>query len=197
MGAQRIALRIRKVDGSVLLTLKADDELHDDVSDRFELEAPLSRDVLQAAQRELTQHGIELGKGDGSVAEDPQGMPSGLGLTPIQRRATQRTRRAVQTTDGTVLAELALDVVRYIDPLVELRLYEVEIERRSPTADVRALADSLVAAFPSLSPWRYGKLSTGLGAVAAAAAGRLDLGEDGTLTPAAFEQLERELEQGV
>lgn len=94
---------------------------------------------------------------------------------------------------GDALAEVALDSVAFDDPRSVIRLYEVELEARSPAADVRALGDALIAAFPSLRSSPHGKLSTGLAAIQARSRGQLELTANGALTPAALRRLDRAL----
>ena len=192
LGRKRIGLRLRRVDGDALLTLKSETGRRGDVSDRLELEAPWSEVALTDALRTLTRLDVDL-SGDAPFADDPDATLSALGLAPVQHRMTHRERRLVRSAEGVALAELALDAVAFDRGRNPIRLFEVELEARAPGADLAGPAEALLGQFSELRPWPYGKLVTGLEAVRAAASGRLALAEDGALTPIALEQLEAEL----
>lgn len=186
LGARRIALRVRRVDGAVLLTVKAERTRGGFPSDRTELEAPWSPEFLESARGLLERSGIDLP--GVAFSDHPTETLTALGLVVVQRRSTRRERRAVHGHGGAALAELALDSVAYDGPGGAIRLFQVEVEARSPEADLPGLAGALVHEFPALRPWPYGKLPTGLAIVDAA--GPLELGRDGALLPQALERLE-------
>jgi inorganic triphosphatase YgiF len=183
LGRRRIALRIRRVDAVVLLTMKSPLGREGGVTTRTEVEAPWSADALRRVVAEL-----DLGSA-GAWAPSPEPALRELGLAPVQRRTTARERRAV-VGDGREIAELALDTVTYDLAPGTLLLCEVEVEAKAPDADVGPILDALAARFETLAPWRHGKLATGFAAERAMQAGSL---APGTLTPPALDALERAL----
>jgi inorganic triphosphatase YgiF len=194
LGQRSLALRLRRVNGELRLTLKSDLERHAGVADRFELEAVWSRESFAEVLNALTYFDVEFRvEGDVFSADAPSTLES-LGLKPVQRRRTRRVRRLVVDDDGRALAELALDSVVFDEPAGPIRLFEVEIEARSADADVGELARAL-ARCPSLRRWPYGKLPTGFAAARAAASGDLERLPDGTLTASAFDRLADELDE--
>jgi inorganic triphosphatase YgiF len=182
--SRRIALRLRRVDGVPFVTLKASRGWAQGGADRVEIERSWSRDAWDTVARELMRLGVEVPAPDGS--DDPLEALASAGLLPLQRRHTQRRRRAVED-----LAELALDSVAYELADRTARIAQVELEARSPEADLEALAGALSADFPELIPWPYGKLGTGLALEAALGDGTLTLAPDGWVRPGGFDALAR------
>jgi inorganic triphosphatase YgiF len=185
LGARRIALRIRRVDGVALLTMKSPLRREGGVATRIEIEEPWSAAALRRAMTEL-----DLASGE-PAATDPEAALHELGFRPVQRRSTARERRAVIDAGGRAIAELALDTVSYDLPAGAVRLCEIEVESRAGNADVGPILDALAARFGALVPWPQGKLATGLAAERALRDGSLT---PGTLTPASLDALERALD---
>jgi len=105
-----------------------------------------------------------------------------------------RRVRAVVTHAGArgPVAELAVDAVTFHLAGSEVRHYEIEVEVKGVGGDaaVAALTESLVIRFwPSLRPWRHGKLATGKAvATLIEQRGRDDmLTEAGALRPTAYD----------
>src|SRR5215216_3303932 len=198
LGAARVAFRVRELDGSPLLTLKADAVRSGLVAQRLELEAPWSAAALGMVLEELRRRGIE-------VADPPESAGMGepladlarLGLRPTQTRETTRTPRDVLEGDDAAagpVAELTVDDVGYRLPAGTARLLEVEVEAKGPGGmeTVQALLGALAEGFPGeLRPWPYGKLATGRAVEQLLAAGRLEglLGPDDRIRPAAHDLL--------
>ena len=207
LGAARVTLRLRKLDGRALLTLKADVVRTGLAAERLELEAPWSAGALRDALEELRRRGVPVpgpaGAGPAAGAGEPLAVLAGLGLRPTQVRETTRTPRDVVDRagpDAGVVAELVVDDVGYRFPAGRVRLLEVEVEAKGPggLATVQALLAALAEAFPSeLRPWPHGKLATGRAAERLLAAGRLEglLDAAGRLRPAAFGPLAEFLAQ--
>jgi inorganic triphosphatase YgiF len=190
LGRRRVALRIRRVDGEPVLTLKAPLWRDGGVATRLEIEEPWSAGALSriaAPLGELTRVRTPVP----AAAASPEAALRALGLRPVQRRTTGRERRAVLARGGgTIIAELALDSVSYDLPPGPLQLYEIEVEARTDDADVGPILDALAARFDALVPWRHGTLATGFAAERAMRDGAL---APGALTPAALELLEQAL----
>jgi len=189
-----VALRVRRVDGEVRLTLKSELGRHGGVSDRFELESVWSRDTLADVLEALKRFDVELHVEDKPFTADASATLESFGLEPVQHRRTRRVRRLVVDDDGDALAELALDSVVFEAPTGPIRLFEVELEARSPDADVAELARAL-SRDTSLRAWPHAKLPTGLAAARAASAGDLDLLPDGSLAASALDRLAAELDE--
>jgi hypothetical protein len=124
-----------------------------------------------------------------------------LGLRVVQDRETHRRPRGVvreAELAGPVLAELAVDAVVFRTDHREVRLYDVEIEAKSPDgpAAAQSVAHALASRYAAaLRRWPYGKLATGDVIEHLFAEGALHglLAPDGALTPAAYDTLERVL----
>jgi inorganic triphosphatase YgiF len=194
LGAARVAFRVRELDGSPLLTLKADAVRSGLAAERLELEAPWSAAALGAVLEELRRRGIELPEApEGAGAGEPLADLAGLGLRPTQTRDTTRTPRDVLEGGGAAagpVAELTVDDVGYRLPAGTARLLEVEVEAKGPGGleTVNDLLAALAAAFPDdLVPWPYGKLATGRAVERLLADGRLEglLDPAGRIRPAA------------
>ncbi len=91
LGTARVAFRVRELDGSPLLTLKADPVRSGLAAERLELEAPWSAAALGMVLEELRRRGIELPEArEGVGAGEPLADLAGLGLRPTQIRDTTR-----------------------------------------------------------------------------------------------------------
>ena len=204
LGAARVAFRVRELDGSPLLTLKADAVRSGLATERLELEAPWSAEALGSVLEELRRRGVRLpDPPEGAGAGAPLADLSGLGLRPTQVRETTRTLRDVLERgrpDAGPVAELTVDDVGYQLPTGSARLLEVEVEAKGQGGleTVQALLAALAEGFPeALRPWPYGKLATGRAVEQLLAAGRLEglLDPAGRIHPSAHDRLAEFLAQ--
>jgi inorganic triphosphatase YgiF len=187
LGSRRVALRVRRMDEAILLTRKSPGHRSGGVTTRVEIEAPWSPQALQRVVSELETIG------DAAWAPSPEDAFGAVGLRPVQRRTTNRVRRAVLDDDGRTIAELALDSVSYDLTGGPARLCEAEVEARAEDAAVGPILDALAARFDALAPWPHSKVATGFAADRALRAGAIDGGE---LTPPALDVLDRALAGG-
>ena len=204
LGWARVAFRVRELDGSPLLTLKADAVRSGLAAQRLELEAPWSAAALGTVLEELRRRGVELPEPpEGAGAGEPLADLAGLGLRPTQVRETTRTPRDVFEGDDAAagpVAELTVDDVGYQLPTGSARLLEVEVEAKGQGGleTVQVLLAALAEGFPeALRPWPYGKLATGRAVEQLLAAGRLEglLDPAGRIHPSAHDRLAEFLAQ--
>ena len=203
--ARLIALRVRRLDGTTLVTMKADSHRTVAGEDRLEIEAPWSSRALDHVVNELRSRGVGVPASPGTLGlADPAAVMASLGLEQVQTRVTARTRRDVvaRGAESELLAELAIDAVTYRFGEERVRLLEVEVEAKGggDASTVERITTSLRDGFPSqLRPWPYGKLPTGQAIQELLADGQLDglTGQDGMLRPAAYEQIAEVLNRGA
>lgn len=189
--ARRDSLRVRVLNGQPFLTLKGPDRsVGPGVTERDELEMPWSAEAYARCLDILAARGISLRRA--AAGADPVSVLLASGLARVQERETRRRLRQVEGA-GAPVAELAVDEVTYRLGAGAVRHHEVEIEAKGPGgADYlpRAIAE-LRASFPSaLTPWRHGKLATGLAIarlLASAEGAGMVAGDH--LTPAAYPRL--------
>ncbi len=199
---QGLALRLREVGGTTLIGLKGPRRARSTrTEDRYELERPFSAEAVAEVGRRAGLEVRPVAEADGA---DPERLlETSLGVRRIQRRETDRLVREVADTaggPGPVLAELVLDRVRFEVEGRAVRHYEVEIESKAPgkgTEAARRIAAELRSRYPDeLAEWPWGKLATGSAVEALLREGALEeLGPDGTLTGAGYEQIRRRLER--
>ena len=195
--ARLISLRVRRLNGTPLLTMKADSHPAPPGEDRLEIESPWSRSALHNVVSELRGRGVSMPASPGEQrSADPGEVMASLGLEEVQARVTTRTPRDVlaRGADTRPLAELAIDAVTYRFRDARVRLLEVEVEAKGKgdASTVRRITESLHDEFPAqLLPWPYGKLPTGQAIQELLAEGNLDdlIGEDDILRPAAYERI--------
>lgn len=203
--ARLIALRVRRLDGTPLLTMKADSHRIAAGEDRLEIEAPWSPSALHDVVSELRSRGVGVPESPGETGSaDPVAVMASLGLEEVQTRLTRRMLRDIvaRGAQSEPLAELAIDAVTYRFREGRVRLLEVEVEAKGQgdAATVERITASLRDEFPSqLRPWPYGKLPTGKAVQELLADSKLDglTGEDGMLRPAACEQIAGLLNRGA
>ena len=202
---QGLALRLRTLDGATLIGLKGPRRSASTrTEDRLELEGPFSSEAVEEVARRIGGGRPVAGSTDVDSADPDAVLEAALGVGLIQRRETVRLLRDVadaREPSGPVLAELALDRVRFEVGSREVRHYEIEIEAKRTgrgTSATRAIAAELVTRHPDeLAEWPYGKLPTGKAIEQLLADGKLaELGPDGALTFRAYEQIRRYLEDG-
>jgi len=203
--ARLIALRVRRLDGTTLVTMKADSHREAAAEDRLEIESPWSPNALHNAVGELRSRGVRVPGSPGELGSaDPAAVMASLGLEEVQTRVTRRTPRDVVVRGGQrePLAELAIDAVTYRFGEGRVRLLEVEVEAKGAgdASTVERVTASLRDEFPfQLRPWPYGKLATGQAIEELLADGRLDglTGQDGMLRPQACEPIAGLLDRGA
>jgi CYTH domain len=162
--ARLIALRVRRLDGTTLVTMKADSHRAAAGEDRLEIESPWSSSALDDVVSELRSRGAGVPGSPGELGSaDPTAVMASLGLERVQTRATTRTPRdvAVRGAGSEPVAELAIDAVTYRFGEGRVRLLEVEVEAKGAgdASAVARITARLRDEFPSqLRPWPYGKL---------------------------------------
>jgi hypothetical protein len=195
--ARLIALRVRRLDGTTLVTMKADSHRTGAGEDRLEIESPWSSSALHHVVSELRSRGVGVPASPGELGSaDPTAVMASLGLEQVQTRVTTRTPRdlVARGAEAEPVAELAIDAVTYRFREGRVRLLEVEVEAKGggDASTVERITASLRDEFPSqLRPWPYGKLPTGQAIQELLADGQLDglTGPDGMLRPAACERI--------
>jgi hypothetical protein len=203
--ARLIALRVRRLDGTPLLTMKADSRQVAAGEDRLEIETPWSPGALHDVVSDLRSRGVGVPGSPGEIGSaDPTAVMASLGLEEVQTRVTRRTPRDVvaRGPDSEPIAELAIDAVTYRFREGRVRLLEVEVEAKGEgdASTVERITASLRDEFPfQLRPWPYGKLPTGKAVQELLADGKLDglTGEDGMLRPLAYERIAGLLNRGA
>lgn len=195
--AQRLALRLRVVNGKPLITLKGSlGRTEQGVAKRLEIELAWSQAAYTRLARELRTRGIVLTRVDAAYQrEDWIGTFKRAGLHIVQDRVTQRRVRNIINTTGRVCAELAIDKTTFLFSQQVVHWHEIEIEAKSPRARVDALARQLETRFaPQLRRW-YSKLVTGKAIERLLEQGALQklLDVRNDLTPTALDRVEREI----
>jgi len=195
--ARLISLRVRRLNGTPLLTMKADSHPAPPGEDRLEIESSWSPSALHNVVSELRNRGVIVPVPPGEPqSTDPREMMASLGLEEVQARVTIRMPRDVlaRRPETGPFAELAIDAVTYRFGDARVRLFEVEVEAKGQgdASTVKRITESLHDEFPAqLLLWPYGKLPTGKAIQELLAEGNLDdlIGEDDILRPAAYERI--------
>ena len=204
LAKRKFALRVRDLDGRVVVTLKGPSATGRWGSeDRLELECDWSEEAWRRVLAVLGQHGVVVGPAPTSPLGPPLETLGAAGLETVQHREALRRIRSVLprgSGQGRV-AELALDTVTFHISGRDLRHYEVEIEAKARGGEsaVAAVTTELVDRYwPWLRPWRHGKLPTGKAVTALLDEGQADdlVGRDGTLKPHAYDAIAASLEGG-
>jgi len=200
-----LALRVRDIDSSCLITLKGNSKTTNwGGVERLEIEMPWSEQALAKICQELKNRKIYLLKNDQSMDNNnPPSVLINLGLQIIQDRENHRRIRNIVKGDQSreLLAELAIDSVTFQFGTVNIYFHEVEIESKSSggTSAVEIVVDNLVAKYkPELRPWNHSKLVTGKAIeelyLAGALTGLLD--EENNLIPDAFDKIDDYIKSG-
>ena len=199
---QKLALRIRRVNGKTLITLKGPAQKKaGGGQERLEIELAWSFTALTRIVRELRARKIEikLTRQD-FVRTDPVGTLKRLGFVLIQDRTTIRQVRKITVADQSneeELAELAVDAVTYRLGKQAVRLHEVEIEAKHKNARLEEMIQPLEKMFkPALLAWQS-KLATGRALQTLLEDGQLDkyLDDRNNLKPTAYTKLGRLVSQ--
>jgi hypothetical protein len=205
LGAKRVALRIRSLNGVYRLTLKGPTERRSEpASGRLELEQSWTPAVAGRVLRVLAVLDIPLARRTASREwRKPEDFVRAMGLIHVQRRETLRRPRDVRVRARAMdppLAELALDTVTYRIGRRKVRLFEVEIEakrREGVRAADRVTTLMLERWEGALRSWPHSKLATGLALQALERDGKLEgaLSTARWLTPKGVDLLSRRLER--
>jgi inorganic triphosphatase YgiF len=203
LGARGVALRVRELNGSTLLTLKADSKRSGDVTDRVEIEVPWSPAGLARVVEALKTRHLPVREPGPAFATAPApDALAELGFERLQERETNRVPRDVVPMGGDEpVAEMAVDSVAFLFAAGTVRLHEIEIEaRRAGTIhDVGLVASQLRAACgDELQPWPYSKLATGMAIATLLARGELSnlVNPSGAPTAPAYQAIEALLRSG-
>lgn len=181
LGRHDLSLRLRAVDGRVLLTLKGPTEYLDDGAlARLEVEEPWSETALDHVLGKIESWGIELTEAKPEPRSTPELALESRGLVRIHRRTVRRVVRDAHpagTPSDHPVAELVFDAVTFEIGERTVLHDEIEVEGRGPDAadHVRRLTAALIERFgDGLRPWKPSKLALGRILDALAADGRLD-----------------------
>jgi inorganic triphosphatase YgiF len=167
--SQRLALRIREVDGVHLIALKGSSETIGWGSvERLEIEELWSRNGVTRVVKELRNRRVALPQPPGDLGRlHPVEVMTSLGLKMIQNRDTYRKIRNIVFLgkgNGPVLAELAIDSVEYNFWDQKIRHHEVEIEVKVEDGStvIERVTKGLIEMYGTvLRRWKYSKLATG------------------------------------
>jgi inorganic triphosphatase YgiF len=200
---RKTTLRIRKIDGALLVSTKSDiRRIARNIIRRREIERPWSYDSIR-----LVATTLKLKTPTVSVSQF-QSVPvsntlATMGLEVIQERRTQREARnivASRRTPVSTLAEFAIDHVTYTFGKITVELSEIEIEAKAPRSlsPVREVADTLVSKYgPYVQQWFHGKFVTGLAIQSLVKTKALQSYMlNGELAPGAFELIESAIGSG-
>jgi inorganic triphosphatase YgiF len=202
--AQRVALRIREIDGATWVTLKGPSHSTDwGGKERLEIELPWSQDALKRIVAELAGRRFAPPAGNQRFdSSRPVQTMLTLGLHAIQdRQVHRRVRDVVTERPPLVLAELAIDSVTYQFDDRKIHHHEVEIETKSRAGSRagRAVVEGLLSTYgPALRVWPFGKLATGKTIERLLREDILEglLDSNDSLTPAAYDRIAARLESG-
>lgn len=200
---QKLALRIRQVNGRTFITLKGPAQKKTGGGqERLEIELTWSFTALTRLVRELRAREIEikLTRQD-FMRTDPVGTLKRLGFVPIQDRTTIRQVRKITAADQSgeeELAELAVDAVTYRLGKQAVRLHEIELEAKHEKARLNEMIQPLEKMFkPALLTWQS-KLATGRALQTLLEDGKLAkyLDDQNNLKPKAYAKLGEILSKG-
>lgn len=198
LAAQGLALRIREIDESTLITLKGPSRaMPGGTHERLEIEEPWSRSALERVIEEIRNWDVLVADSHRGHLRPPGAVLEALGLQVIQHRETRRVIRQV-ISGATVAAELAIDRVTYHLTVGESRIYEIEVEAKAAPNAARAVGEiieTLEREWPELDVWPYSKLATGRGlerVLASDAEGVLN--DRQVLTPQGLDRIQAELD---
>lgn len=197
---KRIALRIRRIKGKSLVSVKSNPRFtNGGAVRRIELELPWSRQSLARVGAAL---GIRFTNVNTFTRHSPSELFARVGLGVIQQRVNRRIVRDITPIDSSgknPIGELDIDNVTFLGDL-KIRTFAVEIEARPsrPLKEIQRVANALESNYVDyLLRWPYGKLVTGLAIRKLLKSGRLEkfVGHNG-LKPDAFPLIESTIESG-
>ncbi len=186
-------LRLRGMDSTWWITLKGPSrEASDGVMERSELEIPWSPDAFVQVMDKLDiPFASPAARNISSV--DAVKVMREHGMVVVQHRVTERrVKNVLSSEQPVVIAEIAIDRVRYDFSGREILHHEIEIESRHDDyrSAVALITDELRERFaPELRVWKVGKLATGLIIDTLVRRNALDgiINEDGSLQPEAYD----------
>jgi hypothetical protein len=180
LNSQKLALRIREINGDKLLTLKGPSVPRGEAMQRMEIEKKWSHEAFEHVLEELRSRKIEISLPEDASRNDmtkPNAFQnqtsseikcimSRYGLKEIQDRETSRIiRNVVSERYGPILAELAIDRVCYHLNDESIVFYEVEIENKSQDDGfdvIGAVGIMLLMRYPeAMHRWTHSKLEIG------------------------------------
>lgn len=166
---RKIALRIREINGKILLAIKGPTHAVSGGSqmERYEIECEWSKDALIKILRVLQNQKIPLNEPSFDNLVDPIDIMNNIGLEVIQDRKTQRIVRNVLHPEKNFneIAELAIDRGIYHFRDRDIQYYEIEIEAKNDedSAALNSLVKELQIMFgPQILIWKYSKLAMGM-----------------------------------
>ena len=203
--SKNLALRVRDVNDSCLITLKGNARSTDwGGVERLEIEMPWSIEALTKISNELNARKINLLKNDQPVdTGNPINVLMNLGLQIIQDRRNHRRIRNIVKELGSreVVAELVIDSVTFQFGDQEILFHEVEIESKisDGTSVIESFVHNLIEKYePMLRQWPHSKLVTGKTIeklfYEGALAGYVD--EENNLVPHAFDKIDEYIKYG-
>lgn len=195
LGRAGVSLRLRVVDGRMLLTLKGP-PVHLDGGGlaRDEFEEPWSAGALASVRDRLRAHGIELPAPPEDPGPTPEMVLESISLRNIHQRLVRRVvRDAVpgSSAGAPPAAEIVVDAVRFVAGGRTVLHDEIEIEGRGADGakHVRTLTSALSDHLGTcVRPWAHAKMATGMALETLAGEGRLDacLDEEGRIDDAGY-----------
>jgi hypothetical protein len=163
---KKIGLRIRRIDGKLLVSMKSNPQrIEGEGVRRIEVEDPWSPLSL-ARIRETLKDSPPKGKSHFST-RSPSDAFASMGLVVIQERTTRRKVRDIiphDRPDSAPIAELGIDSVTFLgEPKVRIFEVEIEAKRDRSLKRIQEIAETLQSAYSEfLREWPYGKLATGM-----------------------------------
>ena len=159
-----MSLRIRSINRRCLFTLKSSPVFDmSGIVKRDELELDWHPDSFGSLTDALIKSGIELPRNYKFDSDWYKSMSS-LGMNVLQERHTERRTKDV-FCEQTLVAELAIDKVKYKYEKGDILHREIEIESKSTIGDstILSISEYLVGKYPhALLIWMPSKLELGL-----------------------------------
>lgn len=198
LSRQHVSVRLRGVDGRMLLTFKgAPRHLEGAGLAREEFEEPWSAAALATVRSRLRDRGIELPEPEADAGPTPEMVLESISLRNVHQRLVRRVvRDAIPASPpgASPAAEIVVDAVQFMAGGRTVLHDEIEIEGRG--ADGARHVRTLTAALSDhlgtcVRPWGHAKLATGVALDTLAEQGRLDgcLDAEGRIDEAGYERL--------
>lgn len=199
LSRKQLSLRVRVVDGRMLLTIKGPPEhLEGGGMARFELEEAWTAGSLATALARLRTWGIDLPEAPAETEPTPEMVLESVSLRNVHQRLVRRVvRDAVpESPRGSApAAEIVIDAVRFAVGNRAVLHDEIEVEGRGPdsAAHVRALTSALSDHLGTcVRPWSHAKLVIGFALETLAGQDELDalLDEEGRISEDGYARVE-------
>ena len=164
---RRVNLRIRQIDGTVLVSVKSRARITRGGIQRREMELAWSNSALATIVKQLKLESPSLSPNSQSSHVEPAQLLASIGMQIIQERQTKRQARDITSElepDDSVLAELAIDHVTYHFENHNVSIFELEVEAKAKgsSSTVRDVTETLLSTYqPALQKWSHGKFVTG------------------------------------